>query len=130
MAAMTPATQAALSQKGIDTSGEIHLQVDSSGNVVVTNGNSQKQQIEDAINSDTELKKAVVEYLRFMQAVVPSLVTNSSSQTASSSELEQLLSSLGISSQGTVTLAIQGNDFETVYRDAGNNAVVLASSLA
>jgi hypothetical protein len=120
--------QTALAEAGIDTSSEIDLQVDSSGNVVVTNDNSQSRQIEDAINNDADLKKAVVEYLQFMQTVAPSLTSDSNSATETSSALSQLLSALGVTSQGTVTLAIQGNDFETVYQDSYSNAVVLASS--
>jgi hypothetical protein len=122
----------ALSQNGIDTSQAIDLQLDSSGNVVVSNNNSQSQQIESAINSNPALKKAVTQYLKFMQAIAPTLDNSSSSQTNSSSDLEQLLSSLsgssGSSSQGTVTLALQGSSYTTSYQDGSNNSVVLASS--
>lgn len=61
----------ALSQAGIDTSQEIDLQLDSSGNVVVSNNNSQAQQIENTINNNPNLKKAVTDYLEFMQAIAP-----------------------------------------------------------
>ncbi len=124
----------ALSQAGIDTSQEIDLQVDSNGDVVVSNNNPQAQQIENTINNNPALKKAVTQYLQFMQAIAPSLDSNSGSQTNLSAEIAQLLSSVGGSgssggaSPGTVTLAIQGNAFQTSYQDAGNNSVVLASS--
>ena len=64
---------AALSKNGIDTSQEIDLQVDSSGNVVVTNNNAQSAQIEDTINSNPDLKAAVTQYLQFMQSIAPTL---------------------------------------------------------
>ena len=121
----------ALSANGIDTSQEIDLQLDSNGNVVVSNDNPQKQQIEDTINNNPDLKKAVTQYLQFMQAMAPSMENSGNSQDALSGELEQLLSSLasGNGSQGTVTLAIQGNGFETSYLDSNNNSAVLSSSL-
>lgn len=81
----------ALSQNGIDTSTEIDLQVDSSGKVVVANDNPQKQQIEDAINSNPDLKKAVTQYLQFMQAIAPILANSSTTQTAYGSDLLSLL---------------------------------------
>ena len=118
----------ALSQAGIDTSQEIDLQLDSSGNVVVSNNNSQAQQIENTINNNPNLKKAVTDYLEFMQAIAPTLENGSSAQTGTSPELGQLLSSSGSSSQGTVTLALQGNNFTTSSVDGNNNPVVLASS--
>ena len=120
----------ALSQSGIDTSQEIDLQVDSNGNVVVSNNNSQAQQIENTINNNPDLKKAVTQYVRFMQAIGPSMDNNSSSQTSFSAEIGQLLSSVGSGSQaqGTVTLALQGNALETSYQDANNNSVLLAAS--
>ena len=121
----------ALSANGIDTSQEIDLQLDSNGNVVVSNDNPQSQQIEDTINNNPDLKKAVVQYLQFMQAMAPTMENSGNSQDALSGELDQLLSSLasGNGSQGTVTLAIQGNGFETSYLDSNNNSTVLSSSL-
>jgi hypothetical protein len=126
-AAIQQKLSTALAQNGIDTSQEIDLQLDSSGKVVVTNDNPQKQQIEDAINNHPDLKKAVTQYLQFMQAIAPSLESSSSSQTASS-ELAPLLAALGGNAQGAVTLALQGNGFTASCRDANNNVVVLASS--
>ena len=118
---------AALAQNGIDTSQEIDLQVDSSGNVVVSNNNSQSQQIEDTINNNPALKAAVTEYVRFMQSIAPTLENSSSTQSALGADLG-LVSSLSSGSQGTVTLALQGNGFTTSYQDGSNNSVVLASS--
>lgn len=129
--------EAALSANGVDTSEEIDLQVDSSGNAVVSNDNSQAQTIEDTINGNADLKKAVAQYTRFMQAIVPTLETaNSSSLSSSSStmayftQLGQELASAGngSSSQGTVTLALQGSDFQASYLDSSNSSIVLASS--
>jgi hypothetical protein len=128
----------ALSQAGIDTSQEIDLQLDSNGNVVVSNNNSQAQQIENTINNNPTLKKAVTQYLEFMQAIAPSLANDSNSASSGSgtdlsSEISQLLSSAGSGSSGlssgTVTLAIEGDQFQTSYQDSSSNSpVVLASS--
>jgi hypothetical protein len=117
----------ALTKAGIDTSQEIDLQVASSGNVVVTNDNAQSQQIEDAINNVPELKAAVVEYLDFMKSMAPALTGSSSSDTTSNSSIEQLLSLLGGSSQGAVTLTLKGDRLATSYQDSSNNAYVLAA---
>jgi hypothetical protein len=121
--------RAALARDGIDTSKEIDLQVDSNGNVVVANDNPQKQQIENTINNDADLKKAVTQYLQFMQALAPA-IAGDNSQTGVNSQLDQLLSALagGDGTQGTVTLAIQGSDFQTSFQDANGNSIVLASS--
>jgi len=124
---------AVLSQNGIDTSQEIDLQVDASGKVVVSNDNPQKQQIEDTINNNANLKKAVVQYLKFMQTIAPTLENGNTLQTALSPGLGELLSLLSSQSgsngtQGTVTLAIQGNGFATLYQDSGTNPVLLSSS--
>ena len=101
---------------------------------MVSNNNSQATQIESVINNNPALKKAVTQYLQFMQAIAPSLAANSSSAsdgsaTDLSAEISQLLASSGSGSgSSTVTLAIQGNAFQTSYQDATNGSVVLASS--
>ena len=99
--------------------------------VTVTNDNSQKQKIEDTINNNADLKKAVVQYLEFIQAMAPSLENSSSSGNSSSGEISQLLSSLADSSgsPGAATLTIKGNAFQTSYVDANGNSTVLSSSL-
>jgi hypothetical protein len=123
----------ALSAAGVDTSQQIDLQVGSDGNVVVSNDNPQKQQIEDTINNNPTLKKAVTQYVQFMQAMAPSLQSNASSQTDGS--LLQLLSSLGGTSgssgaSGTMTLSILGNAFQTTDQGADGQSSVLSSSQA
>ena len=118
----------ALAQAGIDTSQEIDLQVDSSGNVVVSNDNSQAQQIENTINDNPDLKKSVTDYLEFMQAIAPTLENGDNDQTDVGSELGQLLSSSSSDSQGTVTLALMGNGFTTSFSNGSSNPVVLATS--
>ena len=95
--------------------------------MVVSNNNSQSQQIEDTINNNPTLKAAVTEYVRFMQSIAPTLENGGSTQSASGSDLG-LVSSLGSGSQGAVTLALEGNGFTTSYQDGSNNPVVLASS--
>ena len=119
---------AALAESGIDTSVEIDLQIDSSGKVVVANNNPQKQQIEDAINNNRELKKAVTEYQRFLQAIAPALEGSSGDQSGYDSTLTPLLSSFGGDSLSTVTLALQGKDFAAFYQDGSNKPLALASS--
>ena len=126
-AAVQKQLSAALAQNGIDTSQEIDLQVDSSGNVVVSNDNSQSRQIEATINNNPALKAAVTEYVQFMQSIAPTLENSGSTQSTLSSDLG-LVGSLGSGSQGTVTLALQGNGFTTSYQDGSNKSVVLASS--
>ncbi len=126
-AAVQKQLSAALAQNGIDTSQKIDLQVDSSGNVVVSNNNSQSQQIEATINDNPALKAAVTEYVQFMQSIAPILENSGSTQSALSSDLG-LTGSLGSGTQGAVTLALQGNGFTTSYQDGSNNSVVLASS--
>ena len=118
----------ALSQAGVDTSKEIDLQLGSNGDVTVSNDNSQAQQIESTINNNPDLKKAVTQYLQFMQAIAPTIENGSSTQTTSSSGLEQLVSSLKSDSQGTVTLALQGSSASTSYLDPSGNTVALAMS--
>jgi hypothetical protein len=125
----------ALSASGIDTSQQIDLQVDSDGNVAVTNDNPQKQQIEDTINNNPDLKKAVVQYLNFMHAMAPTLENDNNIQNSFSGDIGQLLSSFGAngsgnSSQGAVTLTLQGTGFQTSYQDAGGQSSVLSSSQA
>jgi len=116
-----------LTEAGIDTSQKIQLQVDSSGNVVVSNDNAQAQEIEAAINNDPDLKKAVVEYVDFMKSMAPTLTSSSSSGSTANSTVQQFLSLLGGSAQSTVTLNLAGDRMDTTYRDSSSNLSVLAS---
>jgi hypothetical protein len=118
---------AALAQNGIDTTNEIDLQVDSDGNVVVTNDHPQKQQIEGAINNDPDLKRAVSQYVKLMQAIARGLQNGSSSQSVLDTGLGPSPESLGSGSQGAVMLDLLGNDLTTSYQD-GDISVVLAVS--
>jgi hypothetical protein len=117
----------ALKEAGIDTSQKIQLQVDSSGNVVVSNDNAQAEEIEAAINNAPDLKKAVVEYVDFMKSMAPTLTSSSNSESTASSTVQQLLSLLGGSTESTVTLNLSGDSMKTTYRDSSSNLSVLAS---
>lgn len=123
-----------LAQSGIDTSKEIDLEVDAKGNVVVSNDNPQKQQIENAINSDPTLKEAVTQYLDFLATAAPTL---SSSQSQVSSYLQQLWAAYGgnsgsdttsSDSTGSLTLKLQGDAYQATYQDANERSTVLVSS--
>jgi len=122
---------AALTEAGIDTSAAIELQVDAQGNIVVANDNAQADAIETALNGDSELKNALVQYLNFMEAMAPTLTGSSSSSSADStanSTLGQLLALLGQSSESSISLPIHADSLETTYTDTGGNSFVLAQT--
>jgi len=122
---------AALTEAGIDTSAAIELQVDAQGNIVVANDNAQADAIETALNGDSELKNALVQYLNFMEAMAPTLTGSSSSSSADStanSTLGQLLALLGQSSESSISLTIHADSLETTYTDTGGNSFVLAQT--
>jgi hypothetical protein len=119
----------ALSADGIDTSQEVDLQVDADGNVIVANNNPQKQQIEDLINGNPELKKLVAQYLEFMQAMASAAQNDSgSSNTLNGENLATLLASYygtATDAQGPVTLTLTGNGFQISYQGADGTTSVL-----
>ncbi len=118
----------ALAEAGIDTSKEIDLQVDSEGNLVVTNDNAQADEIEAVLNGDSELKSNVLQYLNFMEAMAPTLTSSSGSDSSSNSTIEQLLALLGESSESSITLALQGDSLETTYTNTSGDTYVLAEA--
>lgn len=124
----------ALSKANIDTSKAIDLQLDSSGNVVVTGDNPRKQEIQNLIQNDPDLKKAVVEYLTYMQSIASELQTGDNSQAALIAQLRQMLSksdsqSAVDDSDGTVTLSLDSSGFQTLYQVGDGDPAVLSSSM-
>jgi hypothetical protein len=114
---------------GVDTSQEVDLQVDGDGNVIVANKNPQKQQIEDLINGDPELKKLVSQYLEFMKTMASAAQNDGNSSNALNGEnLTTLLASYygtATDAPDTVTLTLTENGFQTSYQGADGTTSVL-----
>jgi hypothetical protein len=119
--------ETAFEAAGIDTSSEIDLQLDSDGNVAVSNDNSEAQKIEDAINNDPSLKKAVTEYLQFVQTIAPTLVSGSSDSSSSLTDwVASLKSEAASDGSGTATLIVKGDSFEALYESSGGESQIVS----
>ncbi len=114
--------KSAFQSAGIDTSEEIDLQIDSDGNVVVSNDNPQKAKIEKLFANNSDLKNAFAEYVGYSQ-IAESTIQNAAYQVAYAKNPKtaiQQYASLLNGSLGTVTLSVYGNTYTTeMQSDSG-----------
>jgi hypothetical protein len=118
-------------ENGIDTSQEIDLQVDSTGQVIVANDNPQKAQIEQLFKDNPNLRD---EYIKFtaLSELAAAMRETQAFQTAYAKDPSAALSLYSYlfdsGNKGTLTLSILGDQYQALFQRPGQDAIVVAKA--